>query len=427
MVFGWGKKKPEQQEADIVAREKQITLNEIPDIISEIRSIRERTIIAEVKSFRNKINLNRNTIQNIAADLESDSLNLDDMDTHLSRIVKRGKNDVISAIKKECNATLPEIDSFEDVKAFNLITSRLLKKIGDALGRQSNVIHIFAKKYAKKLKSDLTIMTDGNDEINTVITNYSELEDNAKQILDNISKREASAKSIIELHQQQEKTEKNMQDLKSIIEDNIKNIKNIKDGKQYVEFLENKKKIDSLSSEKIKIKNEIGLQFVKISRPLNKYVYVSALDKPQKKLLSGLIDSPYDVLTETNKNDIAQILESVRKGIESGSVSVKDVSKSISQIDETLPKLDNFIKQIITYDKSKNDIEVKLSNFDDEQLRLEESNLARSQRDKLDAESKIKLLDSEITKTVESIPRYIKSIESILNQISAVQYKIKQS
>ena len=45
MVFGWGKKKPEQQEDDIVAREKQITLNEIPDIISEIRSIRERTII----------------------------------------------------------------------------------------------------------------------------------------------------------------------------------------------------------------------------------------------------------------------------------------------------------------------------------------------------------------------------------------------
>ena len=56
MVFGWGKKKPEQQETDIVAREEQITLDEIPDIIDEICSIRERTIIAEVKSFRNKIN-----------------------------------------------------------------------------------------------------------------------------------------------------------------------------------------------------------------------------------------------------------------------------------------------------------------------------------------------------------------------------------
>ena len=45
MVFGWGKKKPEQQETDIVAREEQITLNEIPDIIGEIRSIRELSLI----------------------------------------------------------------------------------------------------------------------------------------------------------------------------------------------------------------------------------------------------------------------------------------------------------------------------------------------------------------------------------------------
>jgi uncharacterized protein YukE len=425
MVFGWGKKKSEKQEPEMAPQTQKILLSDVPNIVDEIRSIRTKTIIAEAKTFKNKIKPRCETILHIAIDLERDTLNVDDIDIHLKRLVERGKKEVISIIKRESIVQLPEINSYDDVKIFNATSSKMLKKIGDALGRQSNVIHIFAKKYAKKLKSDLSIMTDGSDEINTVIENYSELEDSIKQILDSISKREASAKSIIELHQQQEKTEKNMQDLKSIIEDNIKNIKHIKDGKQYVEFLENKKKIDSLSSEKSKIKNEIGLQFVKISRPLNKYVYVSA--KPQKKLLAGLIDNPYDVLTETNKNDIAQILESVRKGIESGSVSVKDVSKSISQIDETLPKLDNFIKQIITYDKSKNDIEVELSNFDDEQLRLEESNLARSQRDKLAAESKIKLLDSEITKTVESIPRYIKSIESILNQISAVQYKIKQS
>jgi len=425
MVFGWGKKKPVQEEPDIVTRKKQIGLDEVSDIINEIRSIRERTVIAEVKSFRNKIDLNRNTIQNIIIELESDSLNLDEMDTHLSRIVKRGKNEVINIVKKECTNALPEINSFEDVSVFSTITTRMLKKIGDSLGRQSNVIHIFAKKYAKKLKSDLSIMTDGNDEIDTIINNYSQLEDSIKQIIDSITKHETSEKSINKLQQKQEEIEKKLLDIIERARTNEKNIKNIKDGKQYAEFLENKKKLDSLSSEKSKIKNEIGLQFVKISRPLNKYVYVSALDKPQKKLLADLIDNPYDVLTETNKNDIAEILESVRKGIQSGSVSVKDVNKSVSQIDEILPKLDNFIMQITTYDKSKNDIEDELSNFDGERLRLEESNLAKCQRDKLDAESKIKSLNDEITSTVESIPKHVKSIESILNQISAVQYTIK--
>ena len=426
MVFGWGKKESRQNVSDVALQKKQILLSDVQNIVSEIRSIQAKTIIVEAKTFRNKINSSCETILHIAIDLERDTLNVDDIDVHLKRLVERGKNEVISVIKRESTAQLPEINSFEDVKIFNVASNRMLKKIGDALGRQTRVIHIFAKKYAGKLKGDLKVMTDRNDEITAIITNHSELETKIEQIFETMNKIEQSKKLITDLGEQQKLAKKTIDNLVTTIERDEKEIKNIKNSSEYTEFLEINEKLDSLSSEKNKIKSEIELQFAKISRPLNKYVYVSALDKPQKKLLAGLIDNPYDVLTETNKNDIAQILESVRKGIESGSVSVKDVSKSISQIDETLPKLDNFIKQIITYDKSKNDIEVKLSNFDDEQLRLEESNLARSQRDKLDAESKIKLLDSEITKTVESIPRYIKSIESILNQISAVQYKIKQ-
>ena len=427
MVFGWGKKKSQKQEPDIVPQKKQILLSDILNVANEIRSIRTKTIIAETKTFRNKIKSSCETIMHIAIDLERDTLKIDDIDIHLKRLVERGKKEVISVIKRESIVQLPEINSYEDMKIFNATANRMLKKIGDALGRQSRVIHIFAKKYAGKLKGDLKVMTDRNDEITGIITNHSELETKIEHIFETMNKIEQSKKLITDLNEQQKLNKKNIEELDAKIAYNEQDIKDIKNSNEYAEFLQTNKKLDSLSSEKNKIKGEIELQFTKISRPLNKYVYVSALDKPQKKLLADLIDNPYDVLTETNKNDIAQILESVRKGIESGSVSVKDVSKSISQIDETLPKLDNFIKQIITYDKSKNDIEVKLSNFDDEQLRLEESNLARSQRDKLDAESKIKLLDIEITKTVESIPRYIKSIESILNQISAEQYEIKQS
>ncbi len=155
MVFGWGKKKLEQSEVDVVPEEKQISLTEISDIIKDIRSIRTRTIIAEVKAFRNKINSDRKTILEIANQLERDTLNVDEMDVHLMRLVKRGKNEIISVIKRECKVTFPEINSFENVQTFDRLASRMLKKIGDALGRHSQVIHIFAKKYAKKLKSDL--------------------------------------------------------------------------------------------------------------------------------------------------------------------------------------------------------------------------------------------------------------------------------
>ena len=417
MVFGWGKKKLEQSEVDVVPEEKQISLTEISDIIKDIRSIRTRTIIAEVKAFRNKINSDRKTILEIANQLERDTLNVDEMDVHLMRLVKRGKNEIISVIKRECKVTFPEINSFENVQTFDRLASRMLKKIGDALGRHSQVIHIFAKKYAKKLKSDLKIMTDGNSHVIELIENYNELEDKIKQLFENIGKHDQAQKSIITLEQYKDDTAKTLHDLNEAIKHDAEDIKNIKDSNEYAEFLKTKEKINSMNSESIQIKNEIDLQFTKISRPLNKYVYVSSLDKLQKKILEDLIENPYRVLSNTNKQDVIRILESVRKSVQSRSVSVKDINKSISQIDEAISKLDEFIKQIFMYNEKKNNVENELTVFNNKQLESKESDLAKRHNFKLDAESKIKSLDEEFKFTTELIPKLVNDIESILNKI----------
>jgi len=425
MVFGWGKKKSQKQEPDIVPQKKQILLSDILNVANEIRSIRTKTIIAETKTFRNKIISSCETILHIVIDLEHDTLKIDDIDIHLKRLVERGKKEVISVIKRESTVQLQEINSYEDVKIFNATANRMLKKIGDALGRQSRVIHIFAKKYASKLKGDLKVMTDGNDEITTIITNHSELETKIKQIFETMNKIEQSKKLITDLGEQQKLNKKTMDDLVITIERDEKGIVDIKNSSEYTEFLEINEKLNSLSSKKNKIKDEIELQFTKISRPLNKYVYVSSLDKPQKKLLANLIENPYDVLIDSNRQDIVQILKSTRTGIQSGSVSVKDVEKSLLQIDEIHSLLPAFIEKISDFNRSKSDIENKLLAFNNEQLRQKESSLNTHQYDKSTLESKIRSAEKELTNTIEFIPKSIKSVESILNQISAVQYIIK--
>ena len=423
MVFGWGKK-PKRQEPETSPQKKQILLSDIPNVVDGIRSIRVKTIIAESKTFRNKIKSSCETILHIAIDLERDTLKVDDIDIHLKRLVERGKKEVISIIKRESIVQLPEINSYDDVENFNTTAGRMLKKIGDALGRHSAVIHIFAKKYAGKLKDDLKVMTDRNDEITTMITNYSELETKIEQIHEAMNKIEQSKKSITDFGEQQKRDKKNIEELDTKITYNEQEIKDIKSSSEYTEFLQTNENLDSLSSEKNKIKGEIELQFTKISRPLNKYVYVSSLDKPQKKLLVTLTENPYDVLIDSNMQDIIQILESTRKGVQSGSVSVKDVDKSMSQIDETLSFLPGFIEKISAFNRSKNDIESKLLGFNNEQLRQKESALSMHKNDKLSLESKIRTTEKELKDTIELIPRYVRSIESILNQISAVQYAI---
>jgi len=425
MVFGWGKKKPKKQEPEIAPQKKQILLSDVPNVVDEIRSIRTKTIIAETKTFKNKIKSSCETILHIAIDLERDTLNVDDIDIHLKRLVDRGKKEVISIIKRESIVQLPEINSYDDVKIFNATSSKMLKKIGDALGRQSNVIHIFAKKYAGKLKGDLKIMTDGNDEITGIITNHTELETKTKNILDIISNIQQSRKLIDNLGDQEKQDNKTIDELVAKIEHAKEEIKNIKNSSEYTEFLQINEKLDSLSTEKNKIKDEIEHQFTKISRPLNKYVYVSSLDKPQKKLLVNLIANPYNELINSNKRDILQILESTRKGVQSGSVSVKDIDKSLAQIDETLSFIDTFIEKIASFNNSKNDLENKLSVFSSEELRQKESQLTRHQNDKLALETKIKSRENELRNTIELIPKHVKSLESILNQISAVQYTIR--
>ena len=425
MVFGWGKKKPEKQEAEIIPEKKQTTLEDIPNVINEIRTIRAKTITAETKTFRNKIKSSSETILHIAIDLERDTLKVDDMDVHLRRLVERGKKEVISIIKRESIVELPEINSYEDVKTFNIIAGKMLKKIGDALGRHSVPINVFAKKYANKLRDDLKAMTDRNDEITTLISNYAELETKTEQITNTMSKIAQSKKLIINLGEEQEIDKKNIKNLENQIVDNQKDVESIKNSDDYRKFLDINTQLNSMSDERNKIKNEIEEQFTKISRPLNKYVYVSSLDKPLKKLLENLIENPYNVLIETNRKDIIQILESTKKGIQSGSVSVKDSSKSLLQIDDTLLLLSKFIERISTFHKSKNDIESKLSVFDNEQLRQKESVLSKHENDKSILESKIKSAEKELVNTTELIPKWIKSLELTLNEISAVQYIIR--
>ncbi len=351
MVFGWGKKKPQQIETDIVPEVKEIELSKVNDVIKEIRTLRLKTLIAEVRTFRNKINSNCKTILDIVTELENDSLNLDDVDEHLVRLVRRGKNEVISVIKKESSTTLPEINTFDDVKIFNVRSTRVLKKIGDVLGRQSRVIHIFAKKYANKLKNDLKTVTDENKEIDTLVKNYIDLESKIEQILENLEKHNQSKKSIVVLREQQKQAKNDIQDIDNTINNNIESIKNLKESNEYLEYLKIKEEINSLSSSKNNIK--------------------------------------------------------------------------ISQINDIFSKLDTFIERISSFDKSRTDLENKLSVFNMKTLIQMESRLTKYQNEKSNFKSRITTLGNEINDMLESQPKYIKSIKSILDDISAIRYSIK--
>ena len=427
MVFGWGKKKQIVEEKigeSVSPTHKNTNLENIPNIIQDVTNLRQKTLIAEVKSFQKRIESDRKTLLSIADQLRKDNLSTKDMDPHLVILVNRGKKEVISSIQNEFQIKFSEIDSFERVLDFQRNSSRGIKKVGDMLGKHSRVIHIFAKKYAKKLKDDLQTLTNNLTEVNTLISNYDsnqELLNSIKSILTDFAD---AKKDIAKQERRKSQLEESAKNEKQNKINFTKLIDEMKSSSQYKEFQDIQNKLILISEEEKTIKNEIEEQFIKISRPLNKYVYVSSLDKPLKMMIESLASSPYDVLTITNKSGIDTILNSVRSGIESGSVSVKDIEKSKEAINKIQNLIPTLIKQKLEFTKKISNLSESLNIFDNNKFLKLASDLEKSNFNMSDIESKISIIQKQIESTKNQIHDMISKLELNLKQASSIHYKI---
>ena len=424
MVFGWGKKKDEKQTMEAAPSEKEIHLSDVKNIIDEITSLREKTLIEESKYFQNKISYQLYELVKIAKKLERDDLNTDDIDRHLKMLVLRGKTQVIDTIKKEADTQFSDLKTIDDVLNFDKKSSQILKKIGDVLGRQTRVIHIFAKKYANKLKFILSNQKSDLDEIKTMLGNYTKMKDNITDVLDDLNK-------ISSLKKLQETSGTKLEQLQGSInaidkktEQIEQDIDKLKSSNEYAKFLEIKKQIVNLDSEKRQITHEIDLQFTKISRPLSKYSYITSLEKHQKQLMGKLIDRPFAVLSAENKTDIITILQAARKNVLSSSISVKDPDKTIAQIDETTEMLDSFISKVSEFNTTKGKLEDSLSVFSVKDLNQKESELSKLSDDKQNLESKTHTLEEDISNSKKEVPNVVIDIEMKLKVISSSKYRI---
>ncbi len=423
MVFGWGKKKQEETPTRETPQEKEIQLPDVPKIVDDLNQLRKSQIISEIKHLRNNTEPLIDDLINIGNVLAKDNLKVDDIDKHLSIIVVRGKKQVIDVIKKDV-VHLPEISSIDDVKKLNSSLNQILKKVGDVLGRQTRVIHIFAKKYANQLKNNLEVMNRNQDEIHKLLKNYDTTKSTSDEIIDKLNLIKSLRDIRVEKNQKIVNENQNAQLLDKKISPIQNSIEEIKSSDNYKKYVDLKNALDAFSTKKSKIKNEIDTQFTKISRPLSRYEYGSSLDKEQKNLLTKLVKDPFNVLLPQNTDSIILILENVKKGISSGSISVKDVDKSLSQITETEETLDGFVKQISEYLEKHETMKNDLNSLNPDELISQEHELNKNISFKEDSHLKSETFQGEIDEIDSKIPKLVSEIEEKLRQFSNTKYSV---
>ena len=419
MVFGWGKKK---DETSAPPQKMEVSVTEIPKVIDGILDTRFSQMLSEIKSLRDATSPMIKELSKIGQTLEKDNLAVDEIDKHLRIIVVRGKKQVIDVIKKDA-LELPKISNFDDVLELDNILTQILKKIGDVLGRQTRVIHIFAKKYAEQLKEILAQMNSNLSEIKQLIKNYEDTKNLHAKILESLN---TISTNEHELNHHKQRISQLKSDTKTV-EDKINSLQNsmskITSSNEYSEYMTLKQSLEKIHSEKLQLKNQISSQFTKISRPLGRYEYISS-DKEQRKFLAKLLEDPTDVLTTNNKDTVIIILENVRKGIISGSISVKDVEKSMAQITETEEMLDSFIQQVDGYQHKLDNVKHQMNQFDNTSLKKLEQDLEKALIEKEECAQKITDFESEMTKINSDTPKLLSELESNLRRFSNVQYVI---
>ena len=422
MVFGWSKKKEEKKSEEIPSQ-KQIQLSDVSEIIRQILELRTLQILSDIKSIRDSTEPLIKELIMIGNTLEKDNLQVDEIDKHLRIIVVRGKQQVIDMIKKDA-MHLPNIASYDDAENASAILNQMLKKIGDVLGRQTRVIHIFAKKYAEKLKEILLQMNSNHVKIQQLLKNHDNAKLTSAEILESIKEIHGVENNLVKKEQRINEIHSYVDSLDKKIISIEDLIKKIETSDEYEKFLDLKQILDEFTIKKNQIKHEIDSQFTKISRPLSRYEYASSMDKEQKHLLSQLIKDPFDVLLSKNRDSIILILENVRKGISSGSISVKDQEKSFSQITETEEALDGFIKQVNDFVDKKQNIENQMGVLEPGELSDLTRDLKNALSNKEDSELKIKTFQAEINEDHSSIKKLISEVEVKLRTFSNTVYAI---
>ncbi len=425
MVFGWGKKNKDIVQKEESGLQRSVGMSEVSQIVDDTLKMRSKTIVFETSALHSRMDSLFANLAKIISKLDGDDLKIDDVDRNIRIIVERGKKQVIKIVKEESERPLQKISESKDVEKFVSDAGRRIKRTGDALGRHSRVINLFAKKYAVRIKD---IMKDLESSLNQAIQlskDNAMHQDNASAIdaglkeIDNLNK---ISKSKIHRIKDVEAESVQIQDL---LQKTQKNISEIKTSKNYAAYLDGCKKLDTHDRHIQDERREINEQFTKISRPLVKYEYVSAMDKERKMLLGDLCNDPYLAIHKGSVHDIQSILSTVRAGVIGGTVSVKDSDRSAAAIDEISAKVPEFIKSSSSLRLERENLAAEIAKlFDVNSLESLESSVLREKRRLEDQKNLIKSMHEESESALHKIPEVTALLQKNLRTLTGISYTL---
>ena len=402
-----------------------ITVGQVEAVLGEIVSIREAALVAGAASLREALLPRLEEMGRIVEELADDDLDTEDADRRLQAIVGRGKRQVISIIGQEVAAVVPEVRTADDAVALGESTTRMLKRTGDVLGRQSRVVHVFAKRYAGRIKPILESTRNDLDVLRALIDGRARAAESADRIRGDIGRIGREEASAARLRARAGELDAALQEMRRRGQALSSDIASVRASPEYRALEGLRGRLEAAGADRDAARHEMRDRFTKISRPLSRYEYVSAMDKERISLLRAVIADPFEAVASAGAGPVAEILQAVRRAVDGGSISVKDPAKAVQLIDEEAGRLGEAERTAAEIKAREDDARSRMAEADTGRLARLEAGLEKNAAEAADTEAKVRQMRAEAAEADGRIPKIVSSIEWSLRQMSGVRYSVR--
>lgn len=401
-----------------------IDVANVPTLLRDVAGVRDRALVAGAASLREAMLPRLEKLASLVDELDEDDLDMEDADRRVQAVVERGKRQIISIIGQEARAVLPGIETADDAIALAEATGRMLKKTTDVLGRQKHILHTYAKKYAGRIKPILEAVEDDYEELAQLAAGREFTADMSQRILDDIDRMDKSEKSAERLRARAAELESRLAQLRRHGEDIAGEIEGVKSSPEYGALGRLREELDAVRGRRAAARRAASDRFTKISKPLSRYEYVSAMDKEKMALLRAVIDDPFEAVASSGAGAVSEILGAAKRAVEGGSVSVKDRAKAAGMLGEEAGRLASYEEAAARMAGDEEAIKSRIAEADTGRLDALESDRARNAAESGDTEAKVRRMRAEADEADGRVPGILARIQSSVSDITGVRYTV---
>lgn len=419
MVFGWGRKKTVEPESEV----RSIRLEEAPEISKEAHRRRSEQTITEASNTLHRTNSLIRELGRIRSDIEQDDIRTDDVDKRLIPLVAKGKRMLLDALRNNAVEIKP-IRDYEDMVRANEELDHHLKRVGNILGKQTRVIHIFAEKYAARLKQILEEVDENRKSMTKATNRYQYDTELADSVAEGIRNVRALEQSVLDNAGRGRQAEREKADAEQHMQRVSGQIAEFKSSKEYSDLLKLQERMEEGEAARAALASEVSTQFTRVSRPMSRYVHVSS-DKEQTALLHRVIKNPYDTMNRRDMDGVITLLEGIRKAVLSRSISVKDTDKASDAITQTEEAIGGFVERAADIEANVRGAAEMIKKSSPTRLDALEKDMESLQDDRRRADQKIVDTANAARLAAASIPAEIGRVQDSLLRITGARYQIE--